>query len=62
MRRRPTRRRHDPWEQFKVHPHADRKKIAAVKEDMIRAFTAGDLDTYWKLDRELRWLLRQGKD
>jgi len=27
----------------------------------VRAFMDGDLDTYWKLDRELRWLLTQGK-
>ncbi len=28
---------------------------------MVRAFMDLDLDTYWKLDRELRWLLTQGK-
>jgi hypothetical protein len=28
---------------------------------MMRAFLDGNLDTYWKLDRELRWLLTQGK-
>jgi len=38
---------------------ADREKIAAVKADMIRAFTDDDLDTYWKLDRELRWLRQE---
>jgi hypothetical protein len=30
-----------------------------VKADMIRAFTDDDLDTYWKLDRELRWLRQE---
>jgi hypothetical protein len=36
-------------------------EIAALKADMMRAFMDLDLDTYWKLDRELRWLLTQGK-
>jgi len=45
----------------KVHPCGDREKIAALTADMVRAFMDGDLDAYWKLDRELRWLLAQGK-
>jgi len=44
-----------------VHPRGDREKIAALRADMVRAFMDGDLDAYWKLDRELRWLLAQGK-
>ncbi len=61
MKRRPTRRRHSSWERIEVHPRGDREKIAALTADMVRAFMDGDLDTYWKLDRELRWLLTQGK-
>jgi hypothetical protein len=61
MKRRSTRRRHSSWERIKVHPRGDREKIAALKADMMRAFMDFDLDTYWKLDRELRWLLTQGK-
>jgi hypothetical protein len=61
MKHRPTRRRHSPWERIKVHPRGDREKIAALKADMVRAFMDLDLDTYWKLDRELRWLLTLGK-
>ena len=61
MKHRPTRWRHSSWERVKVHPCGDREKIAALTADMVRAFMDGDLDTYWKLDRELRWLLAQGK-
>jgi hypothetical protein len=61
MPRRPTRRRHAPWDRIKMHPRRDREKIAALRADMVRAFMGGDLDTYWKLDRELRWLLAQEK-
>jgi hypothetical protein len=45
MERRPTRRRHSPWERIKVHPRGDREKIAALKADMMRAFMDLDLDT-----------------
>jgi hypothetical protein len=61
MKRRPTRWRHSSWERVKVHPCGDREKIAAPTANMVRAFMDGDLDTYWKLDREPRWLLAQGK-
>jgi hypothetical protein len=61
MGHRATRRRYSAWEHITVHPRADRAKITALKDDMVRAFVAGNLDTYWKLDRELRWLLQQGK-
>ena len=61
MAHRATRRRHHPWERIKIHPRADREKITALKADMMRAFIAGDLDTYWRLDHELRWVLQQGK-
>jgi hypothetical protein len=53
--RRSTRRRYSFWERIKVHPGRDREKIDALKTDMVRAFMKGDLETYWKLDRELRW-------
>ena len=59
MKRRPTRWRHGSWERVKAHPRGEREKIAALTADMVRAFMDGDLDTYWKLDRELRWLLAQ---
>src|SRR6266536_219180 len=55
MKRRPTRWRHSSWERVKAHPCGDREKIAALTADMVRAFMDGDLDTCWKLDRELRW-------
>ncbi len=61
MPRRSTRRRYGVWERIKVHPRRDREKIVALKGDMVRAFMKGDLETYWKLDGELRWILTQGK-
>ena len=61
MSRRPTQRRHSSWERITIHPRRDRKKIDALKGDMVRAYMKGDLETYWKLDRELRWILTQGK-
>jgi len=61
MGHRATRRRHSAWERITVHPRADREKVAVVKHDMVRAFVAGDLDRYWKLERELRWVLRQAR-
>ena len=64
MVHRATRRRTpptQPWERIRIHPRADREKITALKADMMRAFVTGDLDTYWRLDHELRWVLQQGK-
>jgi len=64
MAHRATRRRTpptQPWERIRIHPRADREKITALKTDMMRAFVTGDLDTYWRLDHELRWVLQQGK-
>jgi len=61
MSRRPTQRRHSSWERITIHPRRDRKKIDALKGDMVRAYMKGDLETCWKLDRELRWILTQGK-
>jgi hypothetical protein len=61
MPRRPTRRRYSSWERPKIHPRRDRETIAALRADMVRAFMKGDLETYWKLDRELRWMLTQEK-
>ncbi len=56
MSRRPTQRRHSSWERITIHPRRDRKKIDALKGDMVRAYMKGDLETY-----ELRWILTQGK-
>ena len=61
MAHRATRHRHQPWERIKIHPLADREKITALKADMMRAFVTGDLDTYWRLDHELRWVLERNK-
>jgi hypothetical protein len=61
MSRRPTQHRHSSWERIKIHPRRDREKIATLTADMVRAFVKGDLETYWKLDRELRWILSQEK-
>jgi len=61
MKSRHTRLRHSAEERLDVHPDADREKISALVADMVQAFQDGDLDTYRKLDEELRWLLRQGK-
>jgi hypothetical protein len=59
MRHRATRWRHDRWAKIVIHPHRDRAKVAALKADLVRAFLAGDIETYWNLDRELRWVLTQ---
>jgi len=45
-----------PWERIRIHPRADREKITALKADMMRTFVTGDLDTYWRLDHESRWV------
>jgi len=61
VKSRPTKWRFSRWEKIRVHPNADREKLTALKKDMIQVFIAGDLETYWRLDRELRWLMQQEK-
>jgi hypothetical protein len=60
LKPRPPRRRHGTkhrrsrFDRLKINPDRDRGQVARLRADMVAAFTAGDLDLYWQLDRELR--------
>jgi hypothetical protein len=51
--------RHRRFDKIEINPRRDQAAIKKLRADMTTAFVAGDLDTYWRLDRQLRAALVQ---